>query len=213
MLWSEPSIHPNGGAFSAVPSWGALYVETADSLLQVEPELLFLVEGTGQKYQPGTSYGKLLVHAYFLTRLVHLILHEECFNQILKQRLMVLPPNSSYMQSHKYRCLREINWGEREFPAGMGFGISPTIFNGQDGLHNAEEGLRMIVNNPRVMAATIISPHVYGKEITGNTPEVLCLSYTNLAEGLQALIWISTVVCKDMASWCWEDIFWKIGGQ
>ena len=50
----------------------------------------------------------------------------------------------------------------------MGFGTSPTIFNDQIGLSNADEGLRMIVSNPRVKAATIISPHVYGKEITGD---------------------------------------------
>lgn len=57
MLWSKPSIHPNSGAFLAVPPWGALYTEAADALLQQEPQLLFLVEGTGQKNQPGTSYG------------------------------------------------------------------------------------------------------------------------------------------------------------
>ena len=58
MLWSQPNIHPNGGIHSAVPPWGALYTEAADTLLQQEPELLFLVEGTGQTNQPGTSYGK-----------------------------------------------------------------------------------------------------------------------------------------------------------
>lgn len=50
----------------------------------------------------------------------------------------------------------------------MGFGISPTIFDDSAGLSNAEEGLRVITYNDRVKAATIISPHAYGKEITGD---------------------------------------------
>ena len=58
MLWGKPSYHPNGGMYAAVPPWGALYTEAADTLLQQEPQLLFLVEGTGQNKQPGSAYGK-----------------------------------------------------------------------------------------------------------------------------------------------------------
>lgn len=58
--------------------------------------------------------------------------------------------------------------GQSGSRTGMGFGISPTIFDDSAGLSNAEEGLRVITYNDRVKAATIISPHAYGKEITGD---------------------------------------------
>ena len=63
MLWGKPNTNPNGGVFGTVPAWGALYTQTADALLQEEPELLFLVEGTGQKLQPGTAFGKSYLFA------------------------------------------------------------------------------------------------------------------------------------------------------
>ena len=52
-------------------------------------------------------------------------------------------------------------------PAGQGFGINPAIYTNRDGLFNALGGLQTLVANRPVKAATIITPHVYGAQITG----------------------------------------------
>ena len=52
-------------------------------------------------------------------------------------------------------------------PAGQGFGINPAIYDNRDGFFNALGGLQTLVANRPVKAATIITPHVYGAQITG----------------------------------------------
>ena len=61
MTWSSPNINTNGqfANSTTVPSWGELYTNTSAALIAQEPALLFLVEGTGQRNQPGTAYGEL----------------------------------------------------------------------------------------------------------------------------------------------------------
>ena len=65
MTWSSPNINSNGlyPNSTTVPAWGSLFTSTADALAQQEPALLFLAEGTGQRNQPGTAYGTLLIPA------------------------------------------------------------------------------------------------------------------------------------------------------
>ena len=57
--WSYPNINTRGlyPNSSVVPAWGDLYTDTAASLVEQEPALLLLAEGTGQYNQPGTAYG------------------------------------------------------------------------------------------------------------------------------------------------------------
>lgn len=51
--------------------------------------------------------------------------------------------------------------------AGQGFGINPAIYDNRDGFANALGGLQTLVSNRAVRAATIITPHVYGGQVTG----------------------------------------------
>ena len=60
MTWGAANINTNGPAgFQVVPAWGDLYLDTAALLLQQTDNITLFAEGTGQKYQPGTAYGKL----------------------------------------------------------------------------------------------------------------------------------------------------------
>lgn len=57
--WSQSntiSMAQNANS-STVEPWGTLYTDTAATLISQAPSLLFFVEGTGQRNQPGTAYG------------------------------------------------------------------------------------------------------------------------------------------------------------
>ena len=49
----------------------------------------------------------------------------------------------------------------------MGFGINPAIYTNQDGLYNALGGLQTLAANAAVKARTILTPHIYGFQVTG----------------------------------------------
>lgn len=69
--------------------------------------------------------------------------------------------------------------------AGMGFGINPSIYNNQPGLYNALGGLQLILNSPDVKARTVISPHAYGFQVTGDLCLCHCcrLVFMNIEQG------------------------------
>lgn len=50
--------------------------------------------------------------------------------------------------------------------AGMGFGTLP-FFDDTDGLYNAQGGLEYLIKNTAVRKATIMTPHIYGEQVTG----------------------------------------------
>ena len=61
--------------------------------------------------------------------------------------------------------------GQRNQPGtayGMGFGINPAIYTNVDGLFNALPGLQTLAGNALVKAHTIITPHIYGFQVTGD---------------------------------------------
>ena len=63
--------------------------------------------------------------------------------------------------------------GQRNQPGtayGMGFGINPAIYTNVDGLFNALPGLQTLAGNALVKASTIITPHIYGFQVTSEAP-------------------------------------------
>ena len=46
---TSPSVEP----------WGTLFTDTAAQILATAPDFLFFAEGTGQRNQPGTAFGRL----------------------------------------------------------------------------------------------------------------------------------------------------------
>ena len=53
---------------------------------------------------------------------------------------------------------------------GMGFGINPAIYTNAAGLFNALPGLQTLAGNALVKASTIITPHIYGFQVTSEAP-------------------------------------------
>lgn len=49
----------------------------------------------------------------------------------------------------------------------MGFGIDETLYNNSQGRSNARAGLEYLVQDRAVKAATILTPHAYGAQVTG----------------------------------------------
>ena len=72
MTWGFANINTNGPAGSqVVPAWGDLYLDTAALLLEQTTNITLFAEGTGQKFQPGTAYGRLCWMAIATMWVVH----------------------------------------------------------------------------------------------------------------------------------------------